>query len=162
MLAPKKPETQAQRYYEAPYLLHNNEISLLSLSTSTKSPKHGNFVVLLGKLSQNVKEKRCLEHLLFCHHPPGCTLVTVPCAARYPAICCKAESWMLSNLPELIFLTLWKQFSRPSIWECHLPNGKHITAASLSSWRTQLSFTFLFINNLLQWWHRKNIFYSRF
>lgn len=126
-----------------------------------KSPKHGNFVAQLCKLSQNVEGKRCLEHLLTCHHPPGWTLVTEPRAARYPAICHKAESWMLNNPPGLIFLTLWKQFSRPSLWECHLPNGKQITAASSSSRRTQLSFTFLCINNLQQWWHGKNVFYSK-
>lgn len=157
----KPPETQAQRYDEAPYLLSTNGTSLLSSLKSTKSPKHGNSAGQLYQLSQNVKKKRCLEHLLSCHHPPGWALVTVPCAARYPAVCCKAERWMLSNPPELIFLTLWKPFSRPSIWECHLPKGKQITAASSSSRRAQLSLTLLFINNPQQWWHRKNVFYSR-
>lgn len=158
----KKPETQAQHYYEAAYLLYTNRISLLSLSMSTKIPKQENFVAQPCELSQNVSEERCLEHLLFCHHPQAEHL-SQPCAARYPAIHCKAESWMLSNPPELIFLTLWKQFSRPSIWECHLPNGKQITAASSSSRRTQPSFASLFINNLQQSRHRENkeVFYSR-
>lgn len=71
--------------------------------------------------------------------PPGWTLVIVSCIARYSAICCKGECWMFNSPPELIFLTFWKQFSRPSSWECHLPNVKQITAALSSSKRTQLS-----------------------
>lgn len=116
--------------------LYANGTSLLCLWISKKTPNMA-FVVLTLQARLRSGNEWCPEQLRSCSNPQAEHL-SVSHIVRHLEISCKVECWMFNNHPEFFFLNFWKQFPRQGSWEGDLPKVKQATAASSSSWRTQL------------------------